>query len=127
MKKLFQELTIVYRRLAEEVCRYVTKKYKVSAVILFGSLVKGKIRSDLVKEPSDIDILIITEKKDIKRIKSDLIGFMNEKILMKYGIVAYPVVLSLKEYIKGLEKDQFIINVHAYGEILYGEKPRKFS
>jgi predicted nucleotidyltransferase len=127
LKNLFQDLIGVYRRLAKEITRYLIRKYKVFGVILFGSLVKGKIRSDIVEEPSDIDLLIIARKEDIQKIKTELISFINENILAKYGIVAYPVVISLEDYKKGLEKDQFIINVHAHGEVLYGEKPKKFS
>ena len=127
LKNLFRDLVRVYREIAKEIVRYVTKRHKVFSIILFGSLVKGKIRSDLVKEPSDIDLLIISKKGYIERIRKELASFINENILPRYGVLTYPIVISPGEYKRGLEKDQFIINVHTYGEVLYGEKPRKFG
>ena len=127
LKDLFQDLVRVYRGVAKEIVKYVTKNYKVFSIILFGSLVKGKIRSDLVKGPSDIDLLIISKKEDIGKIKSGIADYIDKSILPRFGIVAYPIVMSKDEYKKGLEKDQLIINIHAHGEVLYGEKPRKFG
>ena len=127
LKDLFQDLVRVYRGVAKEIVKYVTKNYKVFSIILFGSLVKGKIRSDLVKGPSDIDLLIISKKEEIGKIKSGIADYIDKSILPRFGIVAYPIVMSKDEYKKGLEKDQLIINIHAHGEVLYGEKPRKFG
>jgi predicted nucleotidyltransferase len=48
----------------------------VEAVVLFGSLATGKIRSDFVKEPSDIDIMVIVkDKSQIQAMKKDILGF----------------------------------------------------
>jgi len=127
LKILFRDLTKIYRKAAEEITRFVIKKHKVFAIILFGSLVKGKIRSDFVKEPSDIDLIVITKKEDVEKIKKDLINFINENILSKYGIIAYPIVISLEDYKNSLYHDPFIISVQANGEVLYGEKPKIFS
>jgi predicted nucleotidyltransferase len=127
LKTLFKDLVKIYKKAAKEITKFVIKKHKVLAVILFGSLAKGRIRTDFVREPSDIDLIIIARKEDIEKIKRELINFINENILSKYGIVAYPVVISLEEYRSGLAHDPFIIDVHANGEVLYGEKPRIFS
>lgn len=128
LKILFQDLTKVYSKAAKEIARFITKKYKVFAVILFGSLVRGKIRSDFVREPSDIDLIIVARKDDVKNVKNELISFINEKIFSKYGIVAYPIVISLEDYRNSLiHNDPLIVDVHANGEVLYGEKPKIFS
>ena len=128
LKILFQDLTKVYKKAAKEITKFITKKYKVFAVILFGSVARGKIRSDFVREPSDIDLIIVARKDDVKNIKNELISFINEKIFSKYGIVAYPIVISLEEYRNSLiQNDPLIVDVHANGEVLYGEKPKVFS
>ncbi|MFH0836718.1 MAG: hypothetical protein V1870_01175 [Candidatus Aenigmatarchaeota archaeon] len=124
LKKLFQDLNTVFRQMAHEISNYLSKTHKIETVIIFGSLAKDKIRSDIVREPSDVDILIIT-KDNIKKIKIDAESFINNAIFPKYGIVAYPIVLSKDEYLKRLDKDQFIINVHANGEVIYGKLPRR--
>lgn len=128
LKNIFRDLEEVYREIAGKVVKFVTEKHKIRVVILFGSLLKRRIRSDIVKEPSDIDVVIVTKSKDeVKEVKKSLVEFVNSEIVPRYGIVVYPVVLSVKEYISGLSKDAFIIDVHARGEVLYGEKPRRFG
>ncbi|MGQ9468806.1 MAG: nucleotidyltransferase domain-containing protein [Nitrososphaerales archaeon] len=126
MKKLFTDLQDVYREIASKLVLRL-KKHKPRAVILFGSLARGKIRSDLVKEPSDIDVLVIADKKDVEKIKDEMIRYINSEVSLRYGITIYPIVLSVEEYLKGLKQDQFIIDVHAKGEVLYGEKPTRFG
>jgi len=125
MRKLFQDLERVYREIAQRVVLHI-EKHKPKAVILFGSLSKGKLRSDIVKEPSDIDLVVVTEK-DVERIRDDLLQFINTEISLKYGVTVYPMVISSEDYVEGLSKDRFIIDVHSRGEVLYGEKPRRFS
>ncbi|MFQ6076794.1 MAG: nucleotidyltransferase domain-containing protein, partial [Candidatus Bathyarchaeia archaeon] len=128
LKSLFRNLEEVYREVADRAVKFITEKHKVKAVILFGSLSRGRIRSDLVKEPSDLDLVIVTEGKDqIKQIEKDLINFVNSEVSARYGIVFYPILISEEEYRAGLSTDQFIIDVQARGEVLYGEKPRRFG
>lgn len=127
LRTLFRDLLGVYRQAAGKIVSYLTKKHKPISIILFGSVARGKIRSDILRNPSDIDILIIANKKDVRKIQDDLRRFIGGEIATRYGIAAYPIVLSKDEYVKGLEKDQFIIDVHARGEVLYGKKPRRFG
>ncbi|MBM5804994.1 MAG: hypothetical protein FJZ49_02845 [Candidatus Verstraetearchaeota archaeon] len=124
--RLFRSLESVYREIAQEIVSHIAK-HEPKAVILFGSLVKGKIRSDIVREPSDIDLVVVANKGDVQKIKDDMLQFINSEISMRYGITVYPVVLSYEGYVKGLSKDQFIIDVHSRGEVLYGERPSKFG
>jgi len=126
LQKLFRSLESVYREVAQKIVSRIAK-HEPRAVILFGSLVKGKIRSDIVREPSDIDLVVVADKGDIKRIKDEMIQFINAEIGVRYGVTVYPIVLSSEDYVKGLGRDQFIINVHSEGELLYGEKPRRFG
>lgn len=125
LQKLFKDLSYVYREIAEELVKFVKGKYKLKAAILMGSLVKSAVREDIVEEPSDIDIIFVTDEK--ARIKKDLISYINSEISTKYGIVVYPIVLSAEEYMRGLKDYPLIIEAHAKGELLYGEKPRRFS
>lgn len=127
LKRLFRSLEDIYQEITSEVVEYLTRRYELKAIILFGSLPRGKIRSDLVKEPSDVDLLVVAEKKEVDAVKETMIRFVNEKISSRYGITIFPIVLSVEEYLRGLSKDQFIIDVQAAGKVLYGEKPRRFS
>jgi len=128
LKGVFRNLEEVYREIASKVVKFVKEKHKIETVILFGSLLKGRIRSDIVKEPSDIDIVIVTESEDqVEEVEKNLLNFVNSDIVPRYGIVVYPIVLSVEEYKSGLSKDAFIIDIHARGEVLYGEKPRRFG
>lgn len=126
LTELFRSLENVYREAAREIASHVAR-HEPKAVILFGSLARGNIRSDIVREPSDIDLVVVADKGDVQRIRDDIIQFINSEISLKYGIAVYPIVLSNEEYVRGLSKDQFIIGVHSRGEVLYGEKPSRFG
>ena len=56
-----------------------------------------------------------------------MIRYINSEVSLRYGIAIYPIVLSVEDYLEGLKQDQFIIDVHAKGEVLYGEKPTRFG
>ncbi len=127
LKSLFRNLEAVYRRAALEIVKYVTKRFKIQAAILFGSLSRGAIRSDIVKELSDIDIAIVASSKSVASIRKALISYVNSEIGYKYGISVYPVVLSPEEYVAALKENSFVSDIHAKGEVLYGEKPRRFG
>ena len=126
LSKLYRSLDSVYREVAQKIVSHIIR-HEPEAVILFGSLSKDRIRSDIVREPSDIDLVVVAEKGKVRRIRDDMIQFINAEISIRYGVAVYPIVLSDEEYVKGLSEDQFIINVHSEGELLYGEKPRKFG
>ena len=127
LRNLFRDLQIVYRRAAADIVDYASKKSRIQAAILFGSLARGAIRSDIVSEPSDIDIVIVAPVKNVSNLKKTLVSYVNSEIADKYGISVYPMVVSSEEYVSGLKQSSFISNVHANGEVLYGEKPRRFG
>ena len=128
LRRLFRGLEGIYREIASKINAHVTGKHKVKAIILFGSLAKGKVRSDLVEEPSDLDVIVVArDRQQAEIVKQDMVSFINSEISMQYGITIYPIVVSVQEYKTMLEKDPFIIDVHAKGEVLYGEKPRRFG
>jgi len=126
LRSLLRNLEDVYREAARQIAGYAAKRRGLVSVILFGSLAKGKIRSEYAKQPSDIDIVVVVDR-DKDRMKKELARFIEEKTTETYGIMVYPIVLTREEYVKGLEKDHFVIDVHAQGEVIYGEKPRRFS
>lgn len=128
LKRVFRSLEDIYREVAKKVAKFVTEKHEVETVLLFGSLVSRKIRSDFVKEPSDVDIMIVVRnERQTEAVEKNVLDFVSSEIFPMYGINVYPVVLSVKEYLSGLAEDSFVIDVHSRGEVLYGEKPRRFS
>ena len=128
LKSVFRGLEEIYREIANKVVRFVAAKGEVKTVLLFGSLASRRIRSDFVKEPSDVDIMIVVKsKRQTEVVRKDLLDFVSSEIFPRYGINVYPIVLSVEEYISGLAKDAFIVDVHSRGELLYGEKPRRFG
>ncbi len=124
LERLLRDLVLVYREIAEQIVNFIIERHKIEAVILLGSLRKESLREDIVKEPSDIDLLFVVEEK--RDVEKDLIGFVNKEISMKYGVAVYPIVLSKKEYVVGLEDSPLVIEAHSHGELIYGEKPRRF-
>ena len=125
LKGLFRDLQIIYRQVAAEIVKYLTKNFEIKAAILFGSLSRGSISSDIVHEPSDIDIVIVTLPRNVSSIKKALSSYVNSEIAEKYGISVYPVVLSSEEYVSALKDDPFIIDIHVKGEVLHGEEPKR--
>jgi len=128
LRGVFRGLEEVYREIANKVAKFVVGKHKVEAVVLFGSLAKRKIRSDFVKEPSDVDIMVVVKNKSQTRaVEKDILDFVSSEVFPVYGINVYPIVLSVEEYLAGLAENAFIMDVHSRGEVLYGEKPRRFG
>lgn len=128
LKSVFRGLEEIYREIANKVARFVARKHEVKTVLLFGSLASRKIRSDFVKEPSDVDIVIaVKSNRQTEAVRKDVLDFVSSEIFPVYGINVYPIVLSVEDYVSGLAKDAFIMDVHSRGEVLYGEKPRRFD
>jgi len=128
LKNVFKSLEQIYREIANKITKSITDKHKVETVLLFGSLTSKRIRSDFVKEPSDIDIMIIVKNKEqTENVRKDVLNFVNSQISPVYGINVYPIVLSIEDYLSGLAEDPFIMDVHSRGEVLHGEKPRRYS
>jgi predicted nucleotidyltransferase len=128
LRSVFRSLEEIYREIANKVTKFVVGKHKVETVVLFGSLAMRKIRSDFVKEPSDVDIVVVVKNKSqTKIVEKDVLDFVNSEVFQVYGINVYPVVLSVEEYLSGLSEDVFIMDVHSRGEVLFGEKPRRFG
>lgn len=124
LEQLFKDLISVYREAASAITQFITKKHKIEAVLLLGSLERKTIRDDIVKEPSDIDILIITDQK--KAVEKNLTTYINTEFSRKYGITVYPIVMTKKEYIEGLKDKPLILKAHSNGELIYGQKPKRF-
>jgi predicted nucleotidyltransferase/predicted transcriptional regulator len=131
LKQLFKNLADVYKEIAYDVVNFIALipiLPEVKTIILFGSLALGKLRSNFVKEPSDIDLVIVVQNEEqVLLVKNKVLDFLNSKIFPVYGVNVYPIVLSVQEYLSSLSNDAFIMNVHSEGEVLYGEKPRRFG
>ncbi len=128
LRNIFKGLDETYREIAKKVAKFAAKKHEAETVLLFGSLVSKRIRSDFVKEPSDIDLMIIVKnKRQTENTRKDTLYFVSSEIFPVYGINVYPIVLSVEEYLHGLAENTFIMNVHSRGEVLHGEKPRRYS
>ena len=85
--------------------------YKPEKIILFGSLVDGKIR-----EGTDIDLFII--KKDIPNLGVDRIRQLDE--LIKYRLATDFIVYKPEEVERRLKLgDAFIKSIISEGKILY--------
>ena len=81
---------------------------KRAKVILFGSVARGDYRLD-----SDIDLAIITDEEDLKKISSSIA----DRILMKYGRVVSLKFIREEDFAKG-RKDSFIEKVRN-GRVIY--------
>ena len=128
LNHLYRSLTEIYQEIAQKITKELTKNPEIKTIILTGSLQTGTIREDYVKNPSDIDIIIIVDKKtSINKIQNTALNYNIDHIFPKYGINTYTIVLTTNEYIKGLKTDKFIMNIHTHGELLYGQKPSRFN
>jgi len=77
-------------------------------VILFGSLVRGDYRLD-----SDIDLAIITDQEDLKKISSSIA----DEILVKYGKVVSLKFIKEADFAK--RKNEPFIEEVKKGRVIY--------
>ena len=130
LRLLFQDLNRVYRQAAEKIAKFaVSSSREVEAVILLGSVAKGKAKQDIVGTPSDIDMVFVVKNPSSKeKLFDGLISYVNREIAPAYGVICYPIVVSKGEYLEGLGKnDRLILDAHAEGVELYGRKPQRFG
>lgn len=125
LKELFKDLNQAYIQLAKNITKCVVRKHKIKAVILVGSAKDRTVREDYVKEPSDLDLVVVGDNPN--EILDDVLK-CSFNLFEKYGINCYPIVLSERDYVKRLkENDPFILYVHVEGELLHGKKPGRFN
>lgn len=95
------------KRIKEE----LVMKYHPSKIILFGSLISGKIRKD-----SDIDLVIVkdTEKTFIDRA-------IDVALLIRPNLAVDFLVYTPEEFIKMSEGDNYFFNEVIKGKVLYEE------
>ncbi|MGQ9461358.1 MAG: hypothetical protein ACUVTE_07595 [Candidatus Bathycorpusculaceae bacterium] len=72
-------------------------------------------------------MIIVEDESQIKAVRNDVLDFVSSNIFPAYGVNIYPIVLSVDEYLSELSEDVFIMDVHSRGEVLFGEKPRRFG
>jgi len=89
LRGVFRGLEEIYREVAEKVAEFVTRGHEVKAVVLFGSLAARKVWSDFVKEPSDVDIMIVVEGEGrIKSIRNDVLNFVVQRFFLCTGLMS---------------------------------------
>ena len=82
---------------------------EIKEIILFGSVARGEDTED-----SDIDLLIISSKK--QETKDKLMKRVSD-VLLDLGVYISAKVISKKEY-KGLKDTHFIYNIKKEGVVL---------
>lgn len=99
---------------AEEFVSSLPKK-TVTAVILFGSVARGKFT-----EKSDIDILLIYKNKK----EGGKVEKIIDILLDKYDVHVVPLFLTNKEVQERIKKfDNLITTIINEGKLIYGEAP----
>lgn len=103
---------------AKNIAKLFVNKVKVLqpvSIILYGSAVKGDMKSD-----SDIDVLIIVDVLD--REKEKIIHDVAAEISSKENKTISPTIMTVEEVFK--EKNgQFIKSVLEHHKVLYGKEP----
>jgi predicted nucleotidyltransferase len=130
LQALFGDLNRVFNDAAKEIARFaVSFSGNLDCVILVGSVAVKKVREDLVDNPSDIDLVfVLKDGRDKASFLDSLLAFIEKDIVSKYGFTCYPVVISRKEYLAGLnEKNSFMLAVQNLGVELHGRKPKRFG
>ena len=106
-----------YQEAVDEFVRRVRRKYedKIDSIILFGSVARGE-----AKEDSDIDILVVIKKKNVKDMK-EIYGIAFE-VSMEYLLDVSPKVYGINEILNSLKIGvPFIKEVLKEGVSIYGE------
>ncbi len=102
------------REEAKLLVRKIVDGYKPEKVILFGSVVRGKIRKD-----SDIDLLIIknSDKKRPFRVKDVFVALRGMERTYPLDAIVYTPAELKRRVLLG---DYFINRILAEGKVVYG-------
>lgn len=79
----------------EEIKKNIKNKFEVEKIILYGSAVRGEM-----DEESDIDLLIITEKKLQRKVRHEITDIVFE-VNLKFGTNYSTLVVDLNSWKKG--------------------------
>lgn len=90
-----------------------TDKPKVSSLVLFGSVARGTERPS-----SDIDLLVVVDKKEDKRGVTESILDLSVELASVLGNSLMPVVYSIQEA-SGKKGSPLFKNIEAEGRALY--------
>jgi len=86
------------------------EKVNADAIILFGSVLSKK-------EPSDIDVLIVTGKKDVKKLQNSL-----KEVSRLHVKTISPLFLTPKDLKIGFRKqDEVVVDIIKSGKVVRGE------
>lgn len=88
---------------------------RIARIVVFGSFVKGVVRED-----SDLDILVVTNDGDEL---SDFIADVTLEVQMRHKIGIEPVVVSIDEFFP--VRSYFLSNVMRHGWEIYSMPPER--
>lgn len=91
------------------------KSKKIYSILLYGSIIKGNLSPE-----SDMDILIILNKRD--KIEEEKIFDIAAELSSKYNKTISAVIMDVREVNKE-KNSQFIKSVKDNMELFYGKKP----
>lgn len=113
---LFEKEARLKSILKEIIAKYL-KKPAPKSVILFGSFASGR-----AKPRSDIDVLIISEKKEDTPLFKESLDLAEAEITIGFGNHLAPIVMDKAEFRKRFKnKDKLIRNIAKEGKILFGD------
>ena len=117
VRELIAAIKISPHKAAAEYFARKVSKLDVLACILFGSTAKETERPS-----SDVDILIISDKKN-----EPIINKIAGEVLERFRRRVTPLVLTEREYKRRLGYKQFFDEIKRYGEVLYARPNFKRS
>jgi predicted nucleotidyltransferase len=109
-KKLFESELEIKNHLIETIKKYLNKSI---SCIMFGSFVKGT-----ESYSSDLDLLVITDKKDIMEPRVEK---LRTEISEKFGTALSPLILTTKELLAQWNKE-YIKRIVKEGILICGKK-----
>ena len=112
---LFEKESRLPQTLIEEIRQ--VKNRKISSLVLFGSIAKGKS-----KPHSDVDVLVIVDNRANKERTAEDIRKRNDYFLSRYGNALSPFVVTEKEFKERNKKgDSIIKEIIKYGKVISGK------
>jgi len=90
----------------------------VISVVLFGSFVQKKESPD-----SDVDLFILCQNRVDKKTINNRFDLLNQKLVISFGNITSPYILSLDEFRKKYkENDKLIRQILNTGKVIYGKR-----
>ena len=112
LKNLFKKEKSAFMNIAKKFAEKL-KKEGIKNIILFGSVARGDFTGK-----SDVDVLIIYEKPDVRK----RVERLCQEFLDRYDVEMSPTFLSVEEARERRARlDRFLVRVLDEGKVLYGD------